>query len=147
MMDRRSFVKFVAALAAGVSALPAQLEAYEKYYEINTPQTSRRLLMVDEVWLSGLATHSIPCRLNIYRDEECVLPLGLNLFGGVVRWVAAADMKIMAIRGELEWDIETTPPEESAVLSPRYLFNGHISYIDDEGVRRSQMLTTLRGSV
>jgi hypothetical protein len=143
MMDRRSFVKFVAALAAGVSALPAQVEAYEKYYEINTPRTTARLLMVDEIWLSGLATRSIPTTFNIHRGDQHLLALGLNLFGGVVCWKALPDAKIMAARGGLTWDIET-PNDEG---NPRYLFNGHISYIDDEGVRRSQMLTTLRGSV
>src|SRR5712671_119771 len=107
-MNRRDFVKGLACLTAGASALPAQLAVFEHYYEVNTPKTLLPLAAVDEIYIAGMADHSVPAWIEVFKHgEEQALNLGLNLFGGVVRWVAAPDQKI--ITPQLRWRI-TSPP-------------------------------------
>lgn len=145
MMDRRDFVKFIALMAAGVAAAPEQIAAYEHYYDVNAPRLAPKgLIAVDEIWISGLASCSTAARLELVREPRCVLHFGLNLYGGVVRWAAMADQKILAPKGGLVWDLTGHRNGESTKLRTED-FCGQISYIDPDGCRQYQSLAEGHG--
>jgi len=137
-MDRRAFVKFIALLAAGAAARPEQVAAFENYYEVNTPKIATGLVSVDEICIGGVATHSIPAQLEILRAGVPYLKLGVNLFGGVVRWLAAPDQKIMVSACEFGWRINNCVPAD---------FSGQISYIDQDGIRQMKFLDRCEGTL
>jgi hypothetical protein len=144
-MDRREFVRFLALTAAGAAALPEQIGAFERYYDLNAAKADNGLVAVDEVFISGLAPRSLRLKIDIMHLDEIKLPLGLNAFGGIVRWASAPDQKIVVPGHELEWRINVIDeaPDFDAM---RYL-TGHISYIDQDGLRMNKLLTTLRGNL
>jgi hypothetical protein len=139
-MDRREFVKFLGCLAAGTSALPAQVEAFTKYYDTNMPHGAGPFVAIDEVFLSGMATRSAPVYFSMYDENRLVLPVGINLFGGSVLWRAAADQKIGVRANDLNWRIKHSNP-----LDFKNEFIGQISYIDSNGVRCRRQIDALQG--
>jgi hypothetical protein len=157
-MDRREFVKFLALLAAGAAAKPEQIAAFERYYDINSPSFLTGLVAVDEVMLHGLATSSLVLKMDIMTPEP--LNLAINAYGGIVRWVAAPDQKIVCRASDFTWDIYRGEPKSlddpksedqtHHIESDEWLlarFTGHVSYIDQTGRRRNRPLTTLSGSL
>jgi hypothetical protein len=144
-MDRREFVRYLALTAAGLSALPEQVAAFERYYNLNTSNVERGLVAVDEILISGLAGMSIRFKIDIIHLDEIKVPLGLNAFGGIVRWVAPPDMKIVVPGRELKWRIN--PMDYFEDVDPMRYLTGHISYIDQGGFRMNKLLTTLRGDL
>jgi hypothetical protein len=130
-MDRREFVKFLALLAAGAAAMPQQVEAFTHYFETNTPLTPSGLICVDEIYIGGTASKSTVARVQVLRDEEIVLNFSLNLFGGIVRWVAAPQQMLMGVEGDLTVKID----------QPESDFTGHLLYIDQVGKRWTKLLT------
>lgn len=135
-MNRRDFIKFVALTAAGTSALPQQLAALERYYEINSPQVEG-LISVDEVIISGMADHpSIILQCDFFSNNNNVLNFGLNACGAVLRWIAAPNQQI--VTNKFRWEIKDVGDLENQNI-PIY---GHINYIDQQGIRHSQKLST-----
>ena len=148
--NRREFVKFIALLAAGAAALPQQIEAYTKYYDANTPLTGGPFIAMDEVWMSGLATKSTRVRMTLFHQDRSEYTWSFNAFGGVVRWVAAPDMKLVAIEKDLKWRLELfdgRPDYRAGDDWVRQTMNGYISYIDDMGRRRQMTLTKPTGTL
>jgi hypothetical protein len=141
MMDRRDFVKFIALLAAGAAARPEQIAAFERYYDINTPAAGNGFVAVDEVILGGMATTSMPVLFTLLRDDERVMRFGYNAFGGIVRWAAMPDQKIVAASGELRWQLD-----QSDATVKRWL-TGQINYIDQDGRRQFLDIETAAGVV
>jgi hypothetical protein len=131
-MNRREFVKFIALIAAGASALPQQIEAFERYYEANTPQDDNELVAIDEIFISGLATKSRPVQFDLPAAMMC---MGINLFGGIIRWGAMPDQKIILPRLNVSWSF--TPEQEPEILK------GHISFIDHNAKRHYQPITAM----
>jgi hypothetical protein len=140
-MNRREFVKFLGCLAAGTSALPAQVEAFTKYYDTNTPQGSGPFVAIDEVFMSGMASHNTPVYAKLYHQDEVVLPFGINLFGGILLWRAGPDQKIVGLRDDFLWLLE---PRSSSPMALSDVV-GQISYIDSNGVRRRRQIDALLG--
>jgi len=132
-MDRRSFIEFIALLSAGAAARPEQITAYEKYYIANTPGVPGDLVAVDEVWASGMASCSTRIRLEFVWDgpeNKPNLTLGLNAFGGTIRWVAPVDQKIIAVKHTFAWKVTPLDP-----FDPRDIC-GQVSYIDQRTSQR-----------
>ena len=144
-MNRREFVRFMALMSAGAAALPEQLSAFERYYDINTPQIGEQFAGVDEVFLCGCASRSVVVRASFYKEDELIMPLAFNAFGGVLRWVATPLQTIMCLPTDFSWRIamETGHTDEK----PKHIFSGHIGYIDNEGFRRTKLLTELNGTL
>jgi hypothetical protein len=143
-MDKREFIKSLALLAAGISALPAQVEAFERYYTANTPTSAPagQLIAIDQIVVSGMATRSMPAFCKFYTSDQCVLPFGVNLFGGMVLWKAGADQKIITTKSAFRWRISGST---DAVRSSDFV--GSISYIDDGLVRRTHEIGRAEGSL
>jgi hypothetical protein len=144
-MDRREFVKFIALMSAGAAALPEQVSAFERYYDINTPRVGKQFAGVDEIMLCGTATRSVVVKANFHKEDELILPLSFNAFGGIMRWVAAPQQTIMCLPGDFSWRIEMDTGRSGE--KPKDLFSGHVSYIDNEGFRRTKLLTELSGTL
>lgn len=141
-MDRRQFVKFLAATAAA-SALPEQVAAFEQYFEINTPRIPTGLVAVDEVFMAGAATRSMVLEANARRNEIQLLNLGFNGFGGIIRWVAAPMQTLMVPAKDFILDIK-----------PRGLLDGdpfpvigHILFVDQDGRRCIKTITELQSTL
>jgi hypothetical protein len=143
-MDRRAFIKAIALLAAGVSALPVQVEAFERYYTVNSPTSAPdgQLIAIDQIVVSGMATRSMPAFCKFYTSDQCVLPFGVNLFGGVVFWSAGADQKIITTKSAFRWRISGST---DVVRSSDFV--GSIYYIDDGLVRRVHEIGRAEGSL
>ena len=137
---RRDFIKYLALIAAGAAALPQQIEAFEKYYEANTP-FGDELVAIDEVFLSGVATKSTPIWFELYRNDRMVSKWGMNTFGGILRWTAMPDQKIIASRPDIFWRI--TAPKHFDLAE----FSGQISYVDGSYKRRLVNMQSLTGSL
>lgn len=137
-MNRRKFVSFLALLAAGAAARPEQIAAFEKYYDANTPWlTDGGLIAVDELYIGGIATRSVPMTWKVYCSTNCVLNLGFNAFGGVLRWVAAPDQKLVTVPADFNWSLKAS---EGFDADPYSVIQGHILYIDQDGFRHSHIL-------
>jgi hypothetical protein len=144
MMNRRDFVKFLALTGAGVGALPAQVEAFERYYEANTPMVDEPLVAVDEIYLSGLASRSMRISAKFFHDSEHPRHYGFNAFGGMFLWHAQADQKVVLRKEHVTWALEALDPAPEEWMSVGV---GHISYVDQTSVRRNLQLLDWRGSL
>lgn len=143
-MNRRDFVKFLALISAGVAARPDQIAAFEQYYDANTPAVERPLVAVDEIYLCGMAPRSTRLRTTFFPDAQA-MHLGLNAFGGAMRWLAAPDQKIILRRHHVAWDIESEDASDTAPLDS--ILIGHISYIDQAKIRRNLQIRDWHGSL
>jgi hypothetical protein len=146
--NRRDFVKWLALTAAGMAALPQQIEAFEKYYEANTPELVKpgALVAVDEIMLSGMATASLPVAFKFYRMDYEALNFGVNLFGGLLRWVATPDQKLITYEEDFYWDMHPGLGFEEQMHMGCLI--GEVGYIDSVTlVRKRVRMTKLRGSL
>lgn len=134
-VDRRKFIKHLALIAAGSAALPAQIQAFEKYYEENTPRVFDDLIAVDEIMISGLGGSSLPVDFVVYEGAEMQLSFAINLFGGILRWVAAPDQKI--ILDPIDLRIETTVQNVGELKRLKREIRGHVSYVDRQFIRHT----------
>ena len=148
-MTRRDFVKHLALLAAGAAALPAQVAAFERYYDINMPRVGGDdLLAVDEIYLSGYASRSMPVGLQVTHADRLLLNLGFNAFGGIILWRAQADSKLLVRESVLRLDLAGYGNDAGA--DPVFLANhvgGHISFLRQDGVRETLPLRGARHTV
>jgi hypothetical protein len=124
MMDRHEFVRWLAVIAAGAAALPEQIAAFERYYEVNTPQVAEGLVSIDEIFISGMATKSTPCLIEIADPK---MKFGVNLFGGILRWVAMPNGKIIRPAHLFTWRLTPWPEDD--------VFVGQISFVDQNARR------------
>jgi hypothetical protein len=143
-MGRREFVKFLALIGAGTSALPDQIAAFEAYYEANTPMVQEPLVAVDEVMLTGLASRSLRVFMELFADSGQSRKFGINTFGGIMRWTAQGNQTIVLRRRHLTWDIKAIDP---APVKFEHALLAHISYIDQTHVRRVLQISDWRGAL
>lgn len=140
--ERDNFVKYLALLAAGEAAKPEQIAAFERYYDRNSPATFP-LVAVDEIFICGHASRSTRVAIDILKGSDVVQCLSINAFGGILRWVATPDQKIVSAPTDFRWNI-TFPDRAPADLEwnqrQMQFIRGHISYIDDTGLRISKPL-------
>jgi hypothetical protein len=148
MMDRRQFVNFIAMMAAGgAAAKPEQVEAFQHYYEVNTPLvTDESLVAVDEIMVSGMAARSTPLRFRFWAERH-YMPIAFNLFGGIVRWTALPDGRFMASAADVRWTVECPsclPLDDDWVND---VIVGHIGYIDSIGARHYRPIDCVTGNL
>lgn len=89
MMNRRDFIKHLALLTAATATLPEIVLEYEKSITINAiKNVDTGLIFVDEINICGMAGYSSPMAAKFITNGMDDLDIGLNLFGGIYRWVA-----------------------------------------------------------
>ena len=147
-MSRRDFIKYLALIAAGAGALPRQIEAFERYYEANTPPIAdgEELACADEIWICGLATRSLRVGFRLSYAQGS-MRLGLNAFGGMLRWVAQPDAKVISKPQDFHWQFEFIDP-----IEPRddmqFPISGWLSYFGSKDlVRREVDFTQISGGL
>lgn len=141
-MNRREFCKRAALLAAGAAALPAQIDAFEALYEVNTRQFGNRtdIIAVRDISFGFTGT---PCDLMatvvFSRGETELLWFPIN-YRGMLRWVSLPDCPLLTTRGDFRWTIKAsgTAEEERYV---RETFQGTICYLSMDGLIRTDKLT------
>jgi len=130
---------------AGAAALPEQINAFEQYFTVNCPPGPGPFIAVDEIMLSGLADRSLPFKMDIFREDSLLLALGGNLYGGVIRWVASPLQTSVLKPRDLRWEITNPNQSEDDRLKDDFYYNGHISYIDQSGLRHTHRIETSIG--
>jgi hypothetical protein len=144
MFSRREFLRHIAAISVGTAAVPEQIDILERIYNINTPEIEKDLISVDEIWISGLAKFSSPTSVIINCGPFLApLYLTVNCFGGIVRWVATAEGKIIMDKNKLDISFkehfERGPNyEKDVAFTKGKILIGHIHYLDQD--LRSQTL-------
>jgi hypothetical protein len=146
MMNRRELVKYLALMAAGASALPAQVGAFERYYDANTPITDEPLAVVDDIWLCGNAARSTRVLATFFPGTLVELPLAINAFGGILRWSGGPGKEYILRRREVTWELKSSAGDETDVPFADVLA-GHISYIDAAAVRRTLKIHDWQGGL
>lgn len=111
MFSRRDFIRNIALVAIGTAALPEQINALEAIFEVNTPKLPSGLIAIDEIYLGGFASRSSPTMFEFLKENNSILNLGMNLFGGVVRWVATPEGRIFTREQDFSLNI----------FAPRYV--------------------------
>ncbi len=91
--------------------------------------------------IGGLATRSVPANVTLHCGNELCFAGGVNLFGGIIRWACMPDAKRMGPANHFVWSIEG-PKDLSEIL-----FSGHISYLDQSGLRRTKLITETHGTL
>jgi len=142
--NRTDFIKFIARLCAGQSALPNQIEAFEKYYDANAPHADN-LIAVDEVLISGTANKSMPVVFELYKNDKKVNVCAINLFGGIYRWYTGPDQKVIAAESDIYWQVRRNTYAVSADFFRHYV--GQISFIDSKYKRHCLTMTKAQGSI
>lgn len=137
--NRRDFIQWLALIAAGAMARPEQISAFERYYEANTPQVETGLISIDEIYIGGLAQASTPV---VFMTTPHRLNLALNLFGGICRWVAQPDGKMVVTTEEFAWKFES-----HGTTLTRHMIKGHISYVDQKLRRHYRDLDAITGDL
>ncbi len=144
-MQRRDFLRFLALLATPAAVMPEQIAAFEYYYDRNSPK-EMPLIAVDEISVSGLAANSPRVKIDIFWGGDLKLALGLNAFGGIIRWVATPEQKIIAAPNDVRWNITFLDVAYNDDISMKAI-TGYISYIDGTGRRQSRTLLNPVGSL
>ena len=120
MMNRREFVKYLALLAAGANALPAQVDAYEKMYDLNTRQFNKGKIVSIKEFTIGFKE---PCdkhiRVSIVNKERELWSIFLNQ-RATFRYVTMPDCPLLTTEG---FHIASKPQ-----------CSGTIHYIDMDGI-------------
>lgn len=144
-MNRREFIKHIALMAAGASALPEQLQAFEAYFLRNTPLLGEPFICFDELTVAGLAEKSAPVRIAIFDGDNNVLSGGLNAFGGAYYWRGFQDQKIMMSLRQARWKIEGCYSGFDDHWVKTFLA-ASVSYIDQDGIRVRKLIHAGEGS-
>ncbi len=114
MTSRRKFVQTMALLAAGASALPAQIEAYHALYDANTPSEGEfndETILVRDI-LFGFAgeprdeAHDI----RFQSGEKILIQLALN-HRATLRWVATPEQPLIVQRSTFQWRVSPSAPD------------------------------------
>ena len=140
MMTRREFIRNLALIAAGATALPEQIDALEQFYERNAPAGLTTLLAVDSIFIGGIAPISTPLIFDLMLGNQMKLRFPWNAFGGVMQWSAMPDQRILAAPGDLRWNVRGPMYKYENHVSPEYI-EGYIGFIDPNGIRQSLPLT------
>lgn len=137
-MTRREFVQYLALLAAGASALPKQIAAFEQVYEINTkPFGETGLLNIVDL-VVGFAGQPQDETLSITfdRGKQQILTFALNRRGHF-RWAALPQAPIVTSEQDFRWRVKSHAPDygfQDHQQQARQDFRCGITAIDQEGL-------------
>jgi hypothetical protein len=135
MMTRREFGKYLALLAAGASALPAQLQAFETLYETNLPQKTTGLIHVSDLTFGFRNPRDSAVLVAWKFGPNRELPFVVN-YRTFTRYVTTPDLPILSTVEDFAWGIYEggfldAPSDESWQV--QHDFMGSIAFTDQEG--------------
>lgn len=155
-MTRREFVKHLALLAAGAMAMPAQIAAFERTYDVNSRIFGERtdLLAVSEFsfGFEGVPQDLMAVVSFIRRSNGTDLTNGTDLIRIVMnyrsnyRWIPQPDAPLLSTVADLQWDIDGGPyawapnsldNQRSLTEILRQDFAGTLRFTDQEGLIHS----------
>lgn len=150
-MNRRDFCKFLSLTVAGAAILPAQAQAFEHYFDVNCPPGEGPFVAVDEIMLFGMASVSTPIVMTCH-CRTLQMQMGINAFGGIMRWSAGPLQTIMAELHDFWWEFQHPRVDEfhsrdMADLQVRDALRGHVSYVDSTGLRHLKSFDRARDSL
>lgn len=139
MMNRREFAKHLALLAAGAAALPAQLSAFERLYDINTkPLGDTDLVSIEDIALGFSEPGDYAHFINIYNDQSVLYSFALNQ-RATFRYLPAPTAPMLATHRGVRWTTESYPAQS------RIPIMGTIRYIDQSGMIRTCLIDKADG--
>jgi hypothetical protein len=101
-MNRREFIQHLALIAAGAAAMPAQLAAFERLYEINTPKVATGIIRIDDMYLFFGGEPRDAAAVIKLRGSATVLPIGLNT-RATFRYVPPPDSPFLTTVDDCQW--------------------------------------------
>ncbi len=132
-MTRREFGKYLALLAAGASALPAQLQAFERLYEVNLPQAATGLIQVNDFWVGFRSPKDLAVRFLLTLGKRREIPFVLN-YRASLRYVSPMDAPLLTTLEDLAWDLDATEREPGDRTDiARAEFEGALRVTDQDG--------------
>jgi hypothetical protein len=132
MLTRDQFIRRAVSLSAlGLSHIE-QFEEYRRHFDGLTPHADG-LVMVQEIYIGGTAEKSTPAVCRFLRGDDELIRLSVNLFGGVIRWVARADSPLVATEESFHW---TTIDAYGEQMWP-HGFSAYMVYLGQDGRHRS----------
>lgn len=118
-MIRRDFVKMMALLAAGASAMPEQIAAFETIYDANTPRRlglgelwSKDFVSIED-WVIGfdMVGADRTYNMGLYDGNTAVLSFALNQ-RALMRYVRPPQVPVLSRLKTLRWEVEETELEK-----------------------------------
>jgi len=150
-MTRRDFCKYMALLTATAAALPEQIEAFTRLYDVNTRafDGADDIIQVDDLFLAyrGITT-TIATQIRFHLSREQIFPISLNAHGGVVRLIATPIAPWLGRISEIRWTVEASSEYPTAYKNAdgesvdltaivRKSLTGYIHFIDMAGMIRT----------
>ena len=114
MITRRTFCRTMALLAAGMAALPEQVDAYERLFLANTPsglgfRAGKRIALIQDL-VCGFEgqPHDRVMEIQLLRGARPIISMPLN-YRASWRWVAAPSTPVVAFVSDVRWNISGFP--------------------------------------
>lgn len=140
MMNRREFVQHLALLAAGASALPAQLKAFEHLYEVNTRPFGDRATGIVSIHDFALGFGGTPqdtaAVVRLMDRRRCLLSYALNRRSNM-RIAVPPDCPVLALASDVSWSVDSGNSTEWGIEQTARLredFSGHLRFTDQDGL-------------
>lgn len=129
-MNRREFVKYLALLAAGAAAMPAQIAAYERLYNANMPDAGSGLISVREFFCGFQGTpRDCVALVTVGHGSTKAMPFAMNT-RSFLRWVAAPDTPLLVKAEEFYWTV--IDPRSGQDADPFDDFTGRLIVTDQD---------------
>lgn len=132
-MTRREFGKYLAILAAGAAATSAQLETFERLYDVNLPQVASGLLQINDYWIGFRSPRDAAVRVCWTLGPNHQLPIVLNQ-RATLRYVPAPDCPMLTTVDAFAWTLEASViMRGDATESVQDEFEGALRFTDQNG--------------
>jgi hypothetical protein len=131
-MNRREFCQHLALLAAGAAALPAQVAAFERLYDVNTRKLAHGSIISIHNLVFGF--NGSPCDetalVTFFDGDRPLMPFALNTRSSM-HFGVTPDCPMLSTEEGFRWEIQSSYPNSRYVYNH---FTGGVRYIDMEGV-------------
>lgn len=141
-MTRRDWCKYMALLAAGASALPAQIAAYERLYDVNTVQLGETGLVALRDLVIGFRN---PCdvsmHIRIFDRSRVLFNFALNK-RATFRWVPSPECPKLANGRQVRWQFQASGEEND---HHAYDLEATLEYVDQASLIHTVVLSGPEG--
>ena len=114
MISRREFCRRMALIAAGASAVPEQIDAFELLFQANTPQipdmSGIYLIKEFSFGFAGRPRDEV-LEVALLSNDQPVFELAIN-YRASFRWVVAPDTPVVEELDGLRWNVERAATDD-----------------------------------